>query len=72
MSEKYKLSYTRRRAIDDFLKRAKELGLEVGEPIRIPMRDCDDVPKHIERMQKAHEETANSRLRFSYYYQNNN
>lgn len=39
--------------------------------IRAPMRDCNDVPEYIARMMKAHEETANSRLRFDNYITNN-
>ena len=35
-----------------------------GQEIRIPMRQCDDVPRYIQRLEKAHEQTANSTLRF--------
>ena len=35
-----------------------------GTEIRIPMRQCNDVPIFIENMEKAHKQTANSTLRF--------
>jgi len=35
-----------------------------GKEIRVQMRDCDDVPRYIEKMERAHQQTANSTLRF--------
>ena len=51
--------------------RACELAQEIirqfgtaGPEVRAPMRDCDDVPRFIKRLQEAHRRTANSTLRF--------
>lgn len=35
-----------------------------GQDIRVPMRQCDDVPRYIQRLERAHQQTANSTLRF--------
>jgi len=35
-----------------------------GEDIRISMRDCDDVPRFIQKLEQAHQETAKSTLHF--------
>ena len=35
-----------------------------GKEISVPMRDCDDVSRYIQRMENAHQQTANSTLHF--------
>lgn len=35
-----------------------------GTRFRVQMRECDDVPRFIERLDRAHERTAHSTLRF--------
>lgn len=64
MSDRYQLTEHQMKlsaAVTDY---AEKEGLEVGEPIPIKMRDCEDVSKFIDKVQKAHEETGNSELRF--------
>lgn len=46
------------------LESLKKLGFRIKGPIYCPLRNCDDVPKYLERMKKAHEATAKSTLKF--------
>ena len=61
-------SEERSRLVKGVLDFCKKAGIEVGNLIEIRMRDCEDVPKYLERMYKAHEETKNSTLRFQGIY----
>lgn len=44
--------------------RKLEAKMLAGNILRSPMRDCDDVPKYLKRMEKAHQQTAKSTLHF--------
>jgi len=62
------ISEEQSRLVKGLLDFCKKEGIEVGNFIEIRMRDCDDVPKYLARMYKAHEETKKSRLRFQGIY----
>ena len=47
--------------------KVKEIAQRFGageQDLRVRMRDCDDVPRFIQKVERAHQQTAKSKLRF--------
>ena len=64
MRNSYELTESQSKLYEAFIKDLEKAGIKVGKPISIRMRDCNDVPEFIKRVEEAHEETGNSTLRF--------
>ena len=43
---------------------AQQIIRRFGQEVRIPMRQCDDVPRYVQKIEDAHQQTAHSTLHF--------